>query len=207
MPSPLTVKRNTYLDNPKRSNVYTPAPLAEYLARVVGPAGVVFDPAIGGGRLTAPFRRSGSLIIGCDINPDSASQCDRFIPGPFEKVKAWTEERPDLVICNPPFNAAPGRQLYPEVFLRTIFQLFGNDIPVVMITPMGFRLNQRRRSTRWRWVRDTATISSLLALPLDVFDNVQFHAEVLFFNCPSLPPHLWLTDDVLMEINNTVTGE
>jgi type I restriction enzyme M protein len=99
------------------------------------------------------------------------------------------------VLCNPPFNGAPGKRLYPEVFLEHLFKLFGVQIPVTMVVPMGLRLNQRRKSKRWRWLRDCgAQITSIISMPLDVFDGVEFHNEILVFNVAGIKPHYFLPE-------------
>jgi len=36
-----------------------------------------------------------------------------------------------------------GKALLPELFSDKIFELYGNDVPYVLICPMGIRLNQR----------------------------------------------------------------
>ena len=79
-----------------------------------------------------------------------------------------------------------------EVFLRQILALCGN-VPIALFCPMGFRLNQRMKSSRWKWLRDEcpAKITSLMMLPLNVFEGVQFHAEIVFFNAPELAPHVF----------------
>jgi hypothetical protein len=218
MPSPLTVKRNDYHARPKRSDVYTPPGVARFLfdilhhaercdadryvrtggLRFERPAGFIdiLDPAIGTGCLTDPWYGNVRGIVGCDI-VDHKPRCDRFILGRFED-QTDVGPRPDLVLCNPPFNGAAGKQLYPEVFLRHAFKLFGETIPVVLFTPMGFRLNQRRKSARWRWLRDTqAKLSSIIALPLDTFPSVEFHAEILIFNVKGIHPHYFLPENAL----------
>jgi hypothetical protein len=82
--------------------------------------------------------------------------------------------------------------------LEHIFKLFGVEVPVVMFVPMGFRLNQRRKSKRWRWLRDCgAKITSIVSLPLDVFESVEFHAEILIFNVAELKPHYFLPEEAL----------
>ena len=37
-----------------------------------------------------------------------------------------------------------------------------------------------------------ATITSVVSLPKDVFDNILFHSEVLIFNMPALAGHYFL---------------
>ena len=60
----------------------------------------------------------------------------------------------DLCIMNPPFNIGTGRKLAVEVFMDHLLTLIDNTIPIIMICPMGFRLNQRITSKRWIKMRD-----------------------------------------------------
>jgi hypothetical protein len=118
----------------------------------------------------------------------------------YEKLKEWI----NLVIINPPFNADPalrkylktkgqGKALLPELFLDQTWKLFGKDIPCVCFVPSGFRLNQRKKSKRWRKVRDDyPEIKSIISLPLDIFPGVLFHTEILIFNLDDLRPHYFL---------------
>ena len=207
MPSPLTVKRNDYHACPKRSDVYTPLGVSLFLFDVLRyakpirnecksfPFYRVLDPAIGTGRLTDPWYHAGHRIIGCDI-VNHQPHCHAFYPGRYEE-RTHIEE-PGLVLCNPPFNGAAGKQLYPEVFLRHTFELFGETIPVALFTPMGFRLNQRCKSARWQWLRSSkAKLTSIVALPLDIFPGVEFHAEILIFNVKGIRPHYFLPETAL----------
>lgn len=199
MPSPLTVKRNDYHARPKRSDVYTPPGVARFLFDVLGGCNrwdTILDPAIGTGQLTDPWYDDACRIIGIDI-VDRKPACQRFIHGRFEDQEN-IRLLPDLVLCNPPFNGAAGKQLYPEVFLRHAFKLFGIKQPIVLFAPMGARLNQRRKSTRWRWLRDCgAELSSIVALPLDTFPGVEFHTEILIFNVKGIRPHYFLPETAL----------
>ena len=87
---------------------------------------------------------------------------------------------------------------YPEVFLEHTFTLFGYGTPTVMFAPMGMRLNQRRKSTRWRWLRDCgAKLTSIVSLPLDTFPGVEFHAEILIFNVKGIGSHYFLPETAL----------
>ena len=197
MASPLTVTRNDYHKNPKPSVVNTPLGVARFLCDVLDrtQASTVLDPAIGTGRLTDPWYDAGRRIVGCDI-VDRKARLHHFHLGRYEEMNEI--ERPDLVICNPPFNGCTGRKLYPEVFLEHTFTLFGPTIPAVLFVPMGFRLNQRKKSTRWRWCRDCgAVLTSIIALPLDIFPGVEFHAEILVFNVRGIRPHYFLTEQAL----------
>jgi type I restriction enzyme M protein len=107
-----------------------------------------------------------------------------------------------LVIMNPPFNIDEttetyikknysSRPLLPEVWLQKTIELFGKNIPIIMFTPYGFRLNQSRDSKRWKcfFNGEYPPITSIISLPKDVFQNVLFHSEILVFNLPNLKGH------------------
>ena len=201
MPSPLTVARNDYRKNKKGSTIYTPTGVAQFLFDILYPllaytsccyeeSFTVFDPAIGSGRLTDPWYNENCMVAGCDIE-DAGARCHTFDQSRFEETNF--NFTPNLVLCNPPFNGAPTKKLYPEFFLRCIFDLFGKKQPTVLFAPMGFRLNQRKKSKRWHWLRDCdAEITSIISLPLDIFPGVEFHCEILIFNIKGLKPHYFL---------------
>jgi hypothetical protein len=193
MTQALSVVRNDYLKRPKGSVIFTPGVVGGFLHGILSGRGysVVFDPAIGDGGLTDYWYDGGSLVMGVDIT-DFGCRRHRFHLGKYEDIVEWPFERPELVLCNPPFNGGGGRILYPEVFLRKTDELFG-VVPMVLFCPMGFRLNQRVRSKRWRWVRESGwEITSIISMPLDVFPGVEFHNEILVWNVDGLKAHYWL---------------
>lgn len=88
--------------------------------------------------------------------------------------------------------------LLSELFLDQTWKIFGKEIPCVCVVPMGFRLNQRLCSSRFRHVRDNyPDITSIISLPLDIFPGVEFQCEILIFNLPMLKPHYYLTEEYL----------
>jgi hypothetical protein len=208
----VSVNKNNYFDNPKHNDIRTPKWLGDWLYKdIIRTAGLnmdyILDPAIGEGALTNPFKchpglcGHNSYIIGIDIDEIGQHHCDEFVHGKFEDIEKWDGYTPDIIVVNPPFNSASGRKLYPEVFLKKIGKLFGVKIPVMMIVPMGFLLNQRIKSSRYRYLRDNWEISSIVALPIDTFlkedgSPVLFHSEIIFFNFPNLKPYYFLPEGV-----------
>lgn len=133
----------------------------------------ILDPCCGNFNLTKPF--SETEIINYEIKK------------PIEKdFLACNEEIDcDLVLMNPPFNlGGSGKKLAVEVFMDKVLEVIKNkDTPIVLITPMGFRLNQRKKSTRYKKIRDEyPPITGIISLPLDCFDDALFHVEILIFN-------------------------
>ena len=178
MTSPLNVKRNPYINNPKRQDIETPEIVANFIASLFPSVKSVFDPCVGGGNLLKPFKDR-AKIRGIDIKQGT------------DFLKTIEPIREELTLCNPPFNLGVGRKLGSEIFLEHIVKLGGKKI--VLFVPMGFRLNQRIKSRRWKWLRDKMPqITSIISLPLDIFKGVQFHSEVLIFNAPELKPHYFL---------------
>ncbi len=183
------INRNDYFINNKNSTIYTPKKLSEFLYSLLKhlKPNTIVDPSIGKGSLVQPWKEP--VIIGIDVDRNGSKYCDAFIHGHFEDIDEWEfENKPDLVLCNPPFNNAPARELYPEVFLRKIFGLFGEATSVVLFVPMGFRLNIRNTSQRWQWLSRMDNISSIISLPIDCF-GIKYHTEILIFNIKGLKPH------------------
>jgi predicted RNA methylase len=188
------VNKNNYFKKPKNSTVYTPESVVEQIYEVIQQSRldvkVVLDPALGTANLLRPF--TNVKKIGVDIDDVGKRNVNQFIHKKFEDTTLQDYKwMPDLVVVNPPFNGCSGRKLYSEVFLKHIVELFG-DVPIAMITPYGLRLNQKMRSPRWQWMRDNTQITSVMSLPLDIFEGVKFHSEVLFFNLPKIKAHYFL---------------
>jgi len=187
MTAPLTVKRNDYRINRKSSNIKTPYVVCDFLAdlledKIKQNKEIIVDVGCGDGRLVQGFY--GRRTIGIDIKKAKKHQVlDTFVKANFLKMQKLSFDINDvsLILCNPPFNNKKGRELLPEVFLKKIFELFGEKVPVVLFVPMGFRLNQRVKSKRWQYFRDecSARITSIISLPLDIFSGVEFHSEIL----------------------------
>ncbi len=166
-------------DIPARSDIESPLPLCQFLTdmilSVMTPK-VILDPCAGDGNLTQFF--DDVEVISYEIKQDRDFFNAKFVDC-------------DLVICNPPFNNSGGtssRKLLPELFLKHILDVVPEGTPIVFITPHGLRHNVRKTSPRLEFLA-TLNISSILTLPLDVFDGVLFHTEVLFLHMPKLKSH------------------
>ena len=173
------------------------------MADAIGAYPVILDPAVGGGALIKPMRTKGLCqhVIGLDINPEAEGFrfCNESDVCDYTKLDNWSFKKPNAVIMNAPFNGAGGGQLYPHLFLKKTFELFGPDIPVVMVTSAGFRNNVRSpHKERWTFLSEHAhRITSVMTLLATTFTkkddsnkDVQVPAEILFFNMPHLPPHM-----------------
>lgn len=191
------VDRNNFYKNEKKATVFTPDYVSEFLYDILHPCiskdGIIFDPCVGKGSLLKPWKKNGYKVQGVDIENQGF---------PNTKVKNYLEvrrgeikEKISLVIMNPPFNIDSktktyikenygGRPLLPEVWFSKAVELFGMNVPIVMFTPYGFRLNQTENSKRWmKFVNEEyPPITGIISLPKNVFENIQFHSEVLIFN-------------------------
>jgi len=137
----------------------------------------ILDPCCGDRRLTNNFKHA--KIINYEIKEGN------------DFLKETNKIDCDLCIMNPPFNAGTGRKLSVEVFLNKVLELCGNNVKIIMITPMGFRLNIRKKSKRRiDFINNHyPDITSIISIPLDTFENTLFHCEILIFNIQDLKPH------------------
>lgn len=197
------VSRNNFYDDPKNSTVFTPPGVNQFIFDIVADkidkSRPVFDPCVGEGSLLHPFDDAGFHTIGLDIYDHGYKNT---ILHNFLTFDAKQMVVPSLVIANPPFNIDlrtkaiiseqyGGRPLLPEVWLQKTISLFGKDIPIILFAPYGLRLNQSLCSKRWlKFINgDYPRISSIIALPKDVYRDVLFHSEILIFNIPDLDAH------------------
>jgi len=168
----------------KPSDIPTPYPVCDYLYEILkgyNPK-VILDPCAGDLRLTAPFKNSES------INYEIKDGKDFFKTS--EPISC------SLVIMNPPFNGT--RPLFPEKFLDHTLNLAGFETPIVMFAPMGFRLNNHKKSERYKKLTSVyPKITTIITLPIDIFEGKIFHTEILIFNGSNLhlPPHLMFEED------------
>ena len=192
------IQRNDYSKNKKKSTIYTPKFLVDRIWNIIKDSGIsidtILDPSVGEGAL---INHLDCTKVGVDIENREVS-LNKFILNKYQHTTKidYDKYNFDLVIINPPFNGHPSRKLYPEIFLKHTVKLFG-DVPIVMITPPTLRLNQRLKSDRWKWIDKNVEISSILTLPIDIFKDVLFHSEVIFFNFPrnKIKPHYFLLQE------------
>ena len=193
------VDRNNFYKREKKATVYTPESVSEFIFGIVhdkiDPNLPVLDPCVGAGALLKPFQRKGFNVIGIDIENQGFPETQ---VRDYLSIERGEIERPGLVMMNPPFNLDRktkehihvhygGRPLLPEVWLQKAIELFGREVPIVLFTPYGLRLNQQENSKRWlKFVSgEYPEIQSIISLPKDIFSGILFHAEVLIFNLAS----------------------
>jgi hypothetical protein len=190
-------KLNNYHLKPKPSNIQTPLVVSQFIFELlkseIPTNSLILDPCSGQGSLLSPWKETGYPTWGIDIDPTSTADAitDFFTLKPYQSE--WNLEA-NLILCNPPFNGY-GNKLGSEVWLDKIIELFGKDIPIVLFTPMGFRLNSKKSGQRWnKFINQKyPLISSIVSLPRDIFPAVEFHSEILIFNIPNLQPHYFLS--------------
>lgn len=166
----------------KPTDTPTPIDLCKMIYKLVNEVykpSKILDPCCGDKRLTHNFD--------CEIINYEIKDGKDFLLE-TEKIDC------DLVIMNPPFNlGGSGRKLAVEVFMDKVLELVDKDIPIILITPMGYRLNQRYKSKRWKNMKDNyPDITSIISLPLDCFENTLFHCEVLVYNLKLKKNHYFI---------------
>ena len=167
---------------------------------------MVLDPCVGSGALLRPFVKAGCETTAVDVTYQG-------FHGTIEKnylsMSRKELRKPDLVLINPPFNVkdenieipslgGSKRPLLPEVFLNKTIEIFGKDVPILMFSPMGLRLNSRTASARRKRFLDGKypEITCIVSLPLDVFSGILFHSEILMFSLTMPKPHYFYGEDI-----------
>ena len=204
------VDRNNFYETEKKATVQTPMYVSQFLFHIVSPLiektkGQILDPCVGEGSLLKPWSEHGYKVVGIDIEDQGFH--GTIIRNYLEIPRSDICGEVLLVIMNPPFNIDSktkqyikdhygGRPLLPEVWLQKAIELFGKNVPIVMFTPYGFRLNQTEKSKRWMKFIDNEypEITGIVSLPKNVFKDILFHSEVLFFNLPMKRAHYFVED-------------
>ena len=163
----------------KRNDTPTPLWLCNFLYEILSVREYtkILDCCCGDKRLTNNFKNS--LIINYEIKEGS------------DFLKETNKIDCDLVIMNPPFNIGRGRNLSVEVFMDKVLSLVNNDVPIVMICPMGYRLNQKKNSKRWKKMREKyPEITTIISLPLDTFEDTLYHSEIICYKLVMFQRHI-----------------
>jgi len=201
------VDRNNFYKHQKKATIFTPDYVSEFLYTLIhkhiNKKGIILDPCVGQGSLLKPFKRNGFKVLGIDIEYQGFPKT--IVKNYLEVKKGEIKNKISLVIMNPPFNIDGktkkyvkenygGRPLLPEIWFQKAIELFGRNVPIVMFTPYGFRLNQTFESKRWQKFSNNEypEITNIVSLPKDVFKNILFHSEILIFNMPKLKGHYFL---------------
>lgn len=203
------IDRNNYFDKPKHTNIETPDNLSDFIFNIlfskIDKRGFIFDPCVGGGSLLKPWKKSGFKTFGIDIEKNKKWKLDLKTNYLEVKKEDINKIKPSLIIMNPPFNVGietieyikqnkygNARPFLPEVWLTKAVELFGKNLPIVMFTPYGFRLNLTSNSKRLQKFKNKEfpKITSIISLPKDIYGKeVCFHSEILIFNISNLEPH------------------
>jgi len=195
------LNKNNYHQKPKPSTIYTPPAVSQFIYELlkdkITKRGIILDPCCGMNSLLNPWnakysqraKENNYQTYGIDINAYTPSNytTNFLLMSPSQIQKGFT---PTLILCNPPFNGYKNR-LGSEVWLDKIIELFGKEVPIVLFTPIGFRLNLTLGSPRHKKLSEGTypPITSQITLPKNIFEGVKFHSEILIFNIPGLENH------------------
>uniref|UniRef100_UPI00054CC137 N-6 DNA methylase n=1 Tax=Chrysanthemum yellows phytoplasma TaxID=238674 RepID=UPI00054CC137 len=100
------VDRNNFFKNEKKSTIYTPSWVSQFLYDILSPqikCGLIFDPCVGEGSLLLPWQEKGFDVLGVDVEKTSFPD---LIHKNFLELsqKDLKKQKISLVITNPPFN-------------------------------------------------------------------------------------------------------
>lgn len=199
------IKLNNYHLNPKSSNIYTPKEVSEFIFELLkdkrdsiwdwrstyNMGSHILDPCCGQGSLLAPWKQEGYPVVGIDSDPNSSADWKTDFLSLTQTDFYWKFKKPQLILCNPPFNGYKGK-CAGEVWLDKIIELFGKDIPIGLFVPYNFRLPWKSNSKRLAkfLTGKYPAISSIISLPTKgLWEKVIFHSEILIFNIKGLKPH------------------
>lgn len=100
-----------------------------------------------------------------------------------------------------------GMKYFPEMFMKHIFDIFGEECKVVLLTIYGFLMNNGINSKRYKWLRDNKfKLTSVLEMPKDTFkdQDIDIWNHILFFNISKLQPIWFLEDKYLNKLRNNI---
>ena len=175
---------------------------------------IILDPCVGQGALLKPFKKYfGDKIetVGIDIADYEGRECDVFIQDNWLNIirQKLDFNRVIFTCLFPPFSDMQENPDYtrqdvlgrvnfknkrnaflPDIFFSHLLQYIEKPM-VYIITPMGFRLNQRTVSHRRnKYIKDNMnSITGIVSYPIDIFPETLYHAEALIWNVPDIPAH------------------
>ena len=170
----------------KKSVVITPEYVGKSIYNNVKryPFKNILDVGSWTGSLSNSFRRKHhSQIIGLDITNEYEDKFTHFIHKDFLECskKDFIGLNIDLVVMNPPFgkNKQYG-DLYPNLFIKKTFEIFGDTMPVIMISGHWFLSNSNNRMQ----YLNNANITRITTLHKGTFKacGVEVEADILYFN-------------------------
>lgn len=170
----------------KKSVVITPNYVADTIYENVKryPFKNILDIGAWHGSLSKPFsKKHNSYRVGIDITDEFQHKFDLFIHKDFlQTTKADFEGlNIDLILVNPPFGKSKQYgDLYPSLFIKRIFEIFGSTMPVIMIAGHWFVTNSNKRIK----YLNGANITKITTLHHKTFSacGVDVDADILYFN-------------------------
>lgn len=199
---PKVVRTDDELDRRELGYYSTPDFVARFFAERISElrpdARRVFDPCIGRGEFTQPFKARGYHVSGSDIIDMSPAGCDLFLKADFLETLIHRDDFPlfattagnevDVIVANPPYNChevdyirdnkprlikrfgkAASLNMY-SLFIRAIIDYAPGGGFIGLVTHDSFLTAVGHQDLR-RYIADTCTIHNLHLCPTDLFSN------------------------------------
>lgn len=216
-PGLVSTAKNDYVKKPKDPTIETPRFLSQYIYELVkdkinfNEDDIILDLCCKNGKLSLPFKENNYNIVGIDKKDYSETFHSKFIHSDFLSIFKLEElniKKPKLIVANVPWNN-PDKILHkaylPEVFLKQIFRIFGEDIPLVFLTSYTLLMNMSilksgNVSERYKFLNLIQHhISGVLEQPLNSFSGVKLWNHSIFFNIDGLNPVMFIPEDFIMK--------
>ncbi len=169
----------------KDSTVITPQYVSNYIYQDLKrkPFKNILDIGGHSGSLSKIFRKKRNVkIIGIDVINDYENKFDIFLHKDFLKTtkEDFKDLHIDFIISNPPFGVNKEyNQLYPQLFLEHIIQIFGKSIPVVFIVGHWFMTNS---NSRIQYIKEHLKITKVVNLHVATFAPIRVESDIVYFN-------------------------
>ncbi len=149
------IKKTTKKENDslKNSIVSTPKIVSDDIYKELSRKNIhnILDIGCYDGALTKSFKNSKKKnlkIYGVDVLDDYKDNFDGFVHKDFLETTTddFKDMNIDICISNPPFNKHPEHnELYPMLFIEHIQKIFGNKMPIVVISGSWLLSNSYKR--------------------------------------------------------------